>query len=104
MTKIIRNGRVVTITIFMFIIIDIGAGIRRTISMSNTRKITAKRKNRIENGIRAEELGSKPHSNGVALSRSVFFFVERENIANIIANGITIAIVVRSIELIISLE
>jgi hypothetical protein len=31
----------------------IGVGIRRTISMSNTRKIIARRKNRIENGIRA---------------------------------------------------
>ena len=33
--------------------IKIGVGIRRTISMSNTRKMMAKRKNRIENGIRA---------------------------------------------------
>ena len=49
---------------------DIGAGIRRTISMSNTKKITASRKNRVENGIRAVFLGSKPHSKGVAFSRS----------------------------------
>jgi hypothetical protein len=34
--------------------IRIGVGIRRTISISNTRKIIAKRKNRIENGIRAK--------------------------------------------------
>ncbi len=48
----------------------VGAGRRRTISMSNTRKITARRKNRRENGIRAEFLGSKPHSNGDSFSRS----------------------------------
>lgn len=41
-----------------------GAGIKRAISMSNTRKITTRIKNRNENGIRAEEWGSKPHSNG----------------------------------------
>lgn len=48
----------------------IGDGIRSTISMSNTRKITARRKNRNENGIRAEFLGSNPHSNGDSFSRS----------------------------------
>lgn len=47
-----------------------GAGRRRTISISNTRKMTANRKNRRENGIRAELLGSKPHSNGDSFSRS----------------------------------
>jgi len=48
-----------------------GAGIRRTISMSNTRKITASRKNRVENGRRALSFGSKPHSKGVDFSRSL---------------------------------
>jgi len=33
--------------------ISIGVGISRTISISNTIKIIARRKNRIENGIRA---------------------------------------------------
>lgn len=47
-----------------------GIGIRRTISMSNTMKITASRKNRVENGIRAEFIGSNPHSNGDVFSRS----------------------------------
>jgi hypothetical protein len=32
---------------------NIGVGIKRTISISNTIKIIARRKNRIENGIRA---------------------------------------------------
>lgn len=47
-----------------------GRGRRRTISISNTRKITANRKNRRENGIRAEFRGSNPHSNGESFSRS----------------------------------
>lgn len=47
-----------------------GAGINSTISISNTRKITAKRKNRKEKGIRALALGSKPHSKGEDFSRS----------------------------------
>lgn len=42
---------------------------RRTISISNTIKITARRKNRIENGIRADRIGSNPHSNGDNFSR-----------------------------------
>ena len=47
-----------------------GIGRRRTISMSKTRKMTARRKNRRENGIRAEFFGSNPHSNGDSFSRS----------------------------------
>jgi len=45
-------------------------GSKRTISISNTKKITASRKNRRENGIRAFFLGSKPHSKGEVFSRS----------------------------------
>lgn len=47
----------------------IGIGINSTISMSNTMKIIASRKNRMENGIRALWLGSNPHSNGEDFSR-----------------------------------
>lgn len=39
--------------------------------MSNTRKITARRKNRVEKGSRALFFGSNPHSNGVDFSRSL---------------------------------
>ena len=46
-------------------------GIRRTISISKTRKIIVRRKKRIENGIRADFIGSKPHSKGESLSRSI---------------------------------
>ena len=71
---------------------NIGVGIKRTISISNTIKIIAKRKNRIENGIRALWFGSNPHSNGEDFSRSF-----NERAANIHATmkiivGIIIAI------------
>ena len=49
----------------------IGAGISKTISTSKTRKITANKKKRVENGIRALFFGSNPHSNGDAFSRSI---------------------------------
>lgn len=57
--------------IVLKLIIVIGSGIIRAISMSNTRKITASRKNRREKGIRADLLGSNPHSNGDIFSRSL---------------------------------
>jgi len=40
--------------------------------MSKTIKITANKKNRNENGIRAAWLGSNPHSNGDDFSRSAW--------------------------------
>lgn len=52
-------------------LVRMGRGIRRTISMSNTIKIRASRKNRRENGIRAVFFGSNPHSNGDDFSRSL---------------------------------
>ena len=52
-------------------------GSRRVISTSKIRKITAIRKNRSENGIRADPLGSKPHSNGEFFSRSLIVFFDR---------------------------
>lgn len=50
----------------------IGMGISRTISMSKTMKITARRKKRMENGVRADRVGSNPHSNGDIFSRFEF--------------------------------
>lgn len=49
-----------------------GSGRSRTISTSNTMKIMASRKNRIENGIRAVFFGSNPHSNADDFSRSMW--------------------------------
>lgn len=54
----------------LVIFISIGVGMRRTISISNTIKMIASRKNRNENGIRALWWGSNPHSNGDDFSRS----------------------------------
>lgn len=47
-----------------------GKGIRSTISISNTKKIKARRKNRMEKGMREKFLGSNPHSKGDVFSRS----------------------------------
>lgn len=55
----------------MFVARRMGAGSKITISMSKTRKITAKRKNRVEKGRRADRAGSNPHSKGESFSRSI---------------------------------
>ena len=77
----------------------IGIGISRTISISNTIKIIASRKNRIENGIRALWLGSNPHSNGEDFSR---FDVDRIAVIHAIKNTIEGRIIAVKDEIIIS--
>lgn len=52
--------------------IRIGNGINNTTSISNTIKIIANKKNRVEKGKRAWLFGSNPHSNGDILLRSKF--------------------------------
>jgi len=47
------------------------SGISNTISISKTKKTTASKKNRRENGCRADFLGSNPHSKGESFSRSL---------------------------------
>lgn len=49
-----------------------GSGSSRAISKSNSRKRIATRKNRIENGSRADPSGSNPHSYGDSFSESGF--------------------------------
>lgn len=61
---------VIRLDLRLFIISEMGRGINKTISISNTMKMIARRKNRMENGIRAVLLGSNPHSNGEDFSRS----------------------------------
>lgn len=85
----------------MFVVIDrIGRGMRRTISMSNTIKMIASKKNRIENGIRALWFGSNPHSNGDDFSRvgveriAVIQAVEKIIEGKIIAIDVEIKIIV----------
>lgn len=73
----------------------LGRGSKRTISISNIRKITASKKNRREKGIRADFVGSKPHSNGEVFSRSLlarrFRNQEREKRALLIISDIVIS-------------
>lgn len=49
-----------------------GSGSRRAISRSNNRNVMATRKNFIENGSRADPIGSKPHSYGLDFSVYTF--------------------------------
>lgn len=51
-------------------------GTNRVISTSKIKKITAIRKNWSEKGIRADLLGSNPHSKGDLFSRSINLFLE----------------------------
>lgn len=83
---------------------DSGIGRSRTISISNTRKITAKRKNRSEKGMRADDFGSKPHSNGVAFSRWRLLFIDVMERVSIMMRGNIIAKVIVTDEVSISLE
>jgi hypothetical protein len=56
--------------------IVIGIGYSSAISTSKIIKITAIKKNRGENGSRAEFFGSNPHSNGDLFPRSSLIFFE----------------------------
>lgn len=104
MIRIRRNRRELMIDKLVLRMADVGIGISKTISISNTMKMTANRKKRRENGIRAEDFGSKPHSNGADFSRSIFFLVDNRNILNIIINGSIVAIKENMREVYISLE
>jgi hypothetical protein len=61
--------------------------------MSNTIKIMARRKNRIEKGIRAVLFGSNPHSNGEDFSRSMLDRIDTIFITIIKAHGIITEII-----------
>lgn len=67
-------------------------GIRRVISTSKIKKITAIKKNCKENGRRADLFGSNPHSKGLFFSRSIKVFFEI-----IIANIITMNEIIKII-------
>lgn len=58
------------------------------ISISKTKKMIARRKNRREKGVRALFFGSKPHSNGEGLSREGWLFKEMQRAKIVMANGI----------------
>lgn len=60
----------------LVIFIVITSGNNRVISTSKIKKITAIKKNCKEKGIRADDFGSNPHSNGDLFSRSMKVFFE----------------------------
>lgn len=91
-SRIKRNISIAVIAAGVFIIVGrSGIGSSNTISTSNTMKIIANRKNRIENGIRAVFFGSNPHSNADDFSRSLFVRMFRisdnENVNTAIADA-----------------
>lgn len=100
----IKKSALLIIDLLRLKSIAMGIGIKSTISTSKTRKITASRKNRRENGIRADDFGSKPHSNGAAFSRSIFFLVERIIITTVTTIGKITANIIITLVLIMSLE
>jgi hypothetical protein len=63
----------------------------KVISISKIRKITAIKKNWIENGTRAESIGSNPHSKGEGFSRSMLSFLASPKLAASITEGRMIA-------------
>lgn len=75
-----------------------GRGIISTISISKIIKITANKKNRSENGMRALRLGSKPHSKGDDFSRSALERILRACAAiNVSLVKITVKIIANNI-------
>ena len=63
----------------------------KVISTSKIKKITVIKKNCSEKGIRAEQIGSNPHSNGEGFSRSKDSFLAIRKLATMRAEGIVTA-------------
>ena len=78
-------------------------GRRRATSISKIRNTTASRKKRRENGIRAEFLGSNPHSKGVSVLRWEGARMDTESITVARAAVMTTAIKIRSVNFTIML-
>ena len=77
----------------------------KAISTSKIRKITVIRKKCKEKGIRAEDFGSNPHSNGEHFSRSINDFLDKIIDKNIIIFEINIIIkVILNIKIIIYIK
>jgi hypothetical protein len=80
--------------------IVIGMSSNSAISTSKIMKITVIKKNRDENGSRAEFFGSNPHSNGDLFSRSSLIFFDI-NVASIIMIDDNTMVIVAAIVIII---
>jgi hypothetical protein len=79
------------------VVITMVIGSNKAISTSKIRKITAIKKNRKENGRRADLFGSNPHSNGELFSRSSIFFFDKSDVNVITAvvkvNAMIVAVI-----------
>lgn len=94
MNRISRNISIALMAAGVFSIVGrSGIGSSSTISTSNTMKMMASRKNRIENGIRAVFFGSNPHSNADDFSRSLLVRMFRNHDSVNVRIAITDAIV-----------
>ena len=69
-----RIKAIIIIVEVLIVWIAHGSGSRRAISRSNNRNVIATKKNFIENGRRAELVGSNPHSYGFAFSEYRFIW------------------------------
>lgn len=76
--RINKKKNLILVQIIKFVILNKGIiGKINAISTSKIKKITVIKKKWRENGIRAEDLGSNPHSNGEHFSRSIKDFFDR---------------------------
>lgn len=94
----IINENLIFIQIIKLVIInDVIIGKIKAISTSKIKKITVIKKKCKENGIRADDLGSNPHSNGEHFSRSinVFFDNKIDNIIKIFEIKIVIMEIIK---------
>ena len=83
-------------TIMFDVLKIITIGKINAISTSKIKKITAIKKNRKENGIRADLFGSNPHSNGDLFSRSLISFFD-----SVVARIITIIGIINLIKILV---
>jgi hypothetical protein len=82
------------------VVITMVIGRSKAISTSKIRKITAMRKNRSENGNRADLFGSNPHSNGELFSRSSMFFFDSIDV-KIIMTVVSVRVIIVALIIII---
>jgi hypothetical protein len=78
------------------VVITMVNGRSRAISTSEIRKITAMRKNRNENGNRADLFGSKPHSNGDLFLSLQYFFFDNSDV-NIIMAVVSVRVIITAL-------
>lgn len=78
-----------------------GSGSNSAISRSNSKKVIATRKNFIENGRRAELIGSNPHSYGFAFSVYILSWGNQK--ATVISRIDSVMFTIRAISMFITI-